>query len=85
MSTYYYMVCDKHKERTDAASRTFFGIGCHLADSVHTLLPFIVAHAGCPVRIVSEHEDAAYSDDFEDWDADNVQDMAHKERDYPPG
>jgi hypothetical protein len=81
MSTYYYIVCDKHMERTDAASRTAGGIGCHLADSEYTLLPFIVAHAGCPVRIVSEHENDSYDDRFEDWTDSNVEDMAGKDRD----
>lgn len=79
MSTYYYMVCDKHMERTDAASRGGGGIG-HLADSEHTLLSFIVEHAGCPVRIVSEHERDSYEDRYEDWTAANLDDMLGKER-----
>jgi hypothetical protein len=81
LSTYYYMICDGHKERTQAASRTMMGIGTHLCDSEFTLLAFIVAHAGCPVRIVSEHEYEAYSDDYEDWTRDNYSEMALKERD----
>ena len=81
MSTYYYMVCGKHLERTYAASGTAGGIGNHLADSPHTLLPFIVAHAGCPVRIVSEHEDDSHDERFEDWTESNVRDMATKQRD----
>ena len=54
MSTYYYLVCDKHKESTDAASRSAGGAG-PLGDSVSTLPAFIIAHHKCPVRIVDEH------------------------------
>lgn len=73
MSTYYYMVCDKHLERTACCSRTAGGIGqSALGDSMKTLGPFIVTHCGCPVRIASEHEDDAYNDLFKDWTADNV-------------
>ena len=67
LSTYFYMVCDKHLERTAAASKRASGTACHLADSQHTLLPFIVAHAGCPVRIVSEHEKDGVDERFVDW------------------
>ena len=81
MSTYYFIVCDKHKERTDAASHTMAGIGCRLGDSDTTLNPFIVAHAGCPVRIVSEHEDDSYDESFADWTEENVREMALKDRD----
>ena len=63
----FYMVCDKHLERTAAASIRASGTACHLADSGHTLLPFIVAHAGCPVRIVSEHEKDGVDERFVDW------------------
>jgi hypothetical protein len=81
MSTYYYLVCDKHKERTDAASRTAGGGVCHLADSVHTLLRFIVAHDGCQLRSVNEHTNDAYDSQFSDWDEENVEAMYLKERD----
>lgn len=80
MSTYYYMVCNKHKERTPAASITLGGIGCHLSDSDHTLQPFIVSHAECPVRIVSEYEEDAYDDKFIEWNKNNVRELANKDR-----
>ena len=80
MSTYYFIVCDKHKEITDAASRTAGGY-CPLVDSNVTLVPFIITHHGCPVRIVSEHEDDAYSDDFEEWTKENVDEMYGRSRD----
>ncbi len=67
MSTYYYMICDNHKERTDAASRTFGG-HCSLADGSETLLPFIISHSECNVRIASEHNEDSYSDEFRDWE-----------------
>ena len=81
MSTYYYLVCDKHKERTDAASCTAGGGVCHLADSPETLLPFIVAHDGCTLRSVNEHTNDAYDSQFADWDDQNWQEMYLKERD----
>lgn len=81
MSTYYYMVCDKHLERTDACSRTAGGIGqSALGDSPETLGPFIVTHCGCPVRIVSEHENDSYDERFKDWTAKNVDDMYAMDR-----
>ena len=72
MSTYYFIVCDDHKERTDAASRTAGG-HCHLANSSTTLLPFIIAHCGCRVRIVHEHEDDSYGDEFREWEEENIE------------
>ena len=72
MSTYYYMVCDDHKERTWAASRTAGGC-CGLGDSDITLIPFIIAHSECNVRIVSESHDDSYDDTFRDWDAADIE------------
>lgn len=77
MSTYFKLVCDKHKERTDCASRTLGG-WCSLADSEITLIPFLIAHCGCNLRCVSEHEDDAYSDSFRDWTSELVDDEVHK-------
>ena len=73
MSTYYYIVCDDHKERTPAASRTVGGC-CNLADGDATLIPFIITHHGCNVRIINEHEDDSYSKDFGEWGKDNWHD-----------
>ena len=73
MSTYYYLVCDKHLERTPACSRSAGGIGnSELGDSQETLKPFITTHAGCPVRIISEHEADANDERFADWSKENV-------------
>ena len=81
MSTYYYIVCDKHHERTDACSRTAGGIGqSALGYSQETLGPFIVTHHGCPVRIVSEHEADSYEEQFKDWTAENVYEMYAMDR-----
>ena len=73
MSTYYFMVCDEHKERTDAASRTAGGY-CPLGDSDVTLIPFIIQHSYCrgKVRIVSEHDDDSCDESFTDWTRETV-------------
>ena len=81
MSTDYYLVCDKHLERTDACSRTACCMGqSALNDSRETLGPFMVTHHGCPIRIVSEHEGDAYDERFKDWTAENVDDMYMMDR-----
>lgn len=81
MSTYYYIVCDKHLERTSACSRTAAGIGqSALGDSPETLGPFIVTHHRCQVRIVSEHDADAYEERYKDWTAENVDEMYAKNR-----
>lgn len=82
MSTFYYLVCDKHLERTDACARTAGSLGSPLEDSEATLGPFIVAHHGCPVRIVSENDDDSYEDKFIDWTKENVEEMYFKDRDH---
>ncbi len=74
MSTYYYIICEDCKERTDAASRTVGGY-CHLGYSQYTLLPFIISHSNHSVRIVSEHDDEAYGDEYVSWDDINAKDM----------
>lgn len=66
MSVYYYLICDDHKEITDAASWTAGGY-CPLGDSDVTLTPFILAHAKCHVRIISEHEEEEYDDTHYRW------------------
>ena len=71
MSTYYKLICHDHKERTDAVSRTAGG-SCFLADGHRTLLPFLIAHCGCNVGIVSEHDEDYYNEDFRDWEEANV-------------
>lgn len=71
MSTFYYIVCDGHKERCEAAARTGGGTG-PLGDSDVTLPAFIVTHADCPVRIVGEAHPDANREDYKDWDAENV-------------
>lgn len=79
MSIYYFMICKKHMERTDACSSRAGGIGT-LGDSAETLLHFLVAHCGCPVEIISEHHDDSFNDRFADWDAENVEEMRLMQR-----
>ena len=79
MSTYYYLVCDKHKEYCNGASRTMGGF-CHLCDSADTLPPFIITHDSCKVRITSEH-DYSYMG-YKEWTRFNIEEMYNMERDY---
>lgn len=71
MSTYYYLICDDHKEQTAAASRTFGGY-CPLVPGEQTLVPFIIAHCGCRVRIISEHHVEPGIEDYREWEAETV-------------
>lgn len=80
MSTYYSMLCDKHFEKSDAVSWSGSGFG-HLCDSKITLQPFMVTHTGCPLRIVSEHTEDYYDERYEEWNAQNVDEMREKRRD----
>lgn len=79
MSTYYAIICDDHKEITDAASRSAGGIG-HLDNSDTTLLPFIVIHCDCNVRIINEHEREWYDDEYKEWTEDNCKEMREMSR-----
>ena len=72
MSTYYKLICEDHEERVCAASRTAGGWGC-FADSGITLIPFIIAHRDCHVRIISENDEEWYSDSYRDWTSDGVE------------
>ncbi len=72
MSTYYFIHCKDCNEMTDAASRTAGGY-CHLGDSEWTLLPFIIAHSGHNVDILSE--DFAYDTEALRWTEGNVKEM----------
>lgn len=81
MSTYYFLVCDKHMERTDACSWTAWGIGkSPMGDSQDTLGPFIVAHHGCNLRCVSEHDYDADNPNYKDWTSANVEEMFAMDR-----
>lgn len=79
MSTYYYLICDKHKEMCDGASRTAGGGACHLCDSQITLPKFIVAHQDCPLRVASEHEDTYET--HTEWNEKNCLEMYNLQRD----
>lgn len=72
MSTYYFLVCEKHKEFCDGASRSAGGFG-HVADSSVTLPPFIITHNECELRVASEHEELKYDKElgYTDWDEQN--------------
>jgi len=80
MSTYFYVVCHDHKEKCDAASRTAGGGVCHLCDSDHTLLPFLVAHCQCNIRVVSEHTEDDEELDYREWTAETVKEEIERER-----
>ena len=79
MSTYHYFVCDDCKERTDGAAKNPGGY-CPYGDGTHTIWPFIIYHSGHQVRIVNEHHEDSYSDDFMDWTKENVKSLHERKR-----
>lgn len=80
MSTCYSLICEHHKERTEAVCRTT--VITNIGDSEVTLLPFIVEHADCAVRIVSEHESEWCDESYTEWTKDNVDAMMKLNRDH---
>ena len=64
------LFCEDHKENSDAASRTAGG-HCHLCDSNITLLPFIIAHSKCRIKIVDEHQTVFDSEEYKEWTKEN--------------
>ena len=79
MRTYYYMACDDHMEITDAASDK--AEGCfHMGNSEDTLLPFIIYHAGCKVRIISEHQNESWNFTYREWTTENAEEMSDASR-----
>jgi len=79
MSTYYYLICEDHKEITDAVSRNSGGY-CPLCYSDKTLLPFIIAHHNCTIKIVNEHQEEACSKIYREWTAETVEKEIEKAR-----
>lgn len=67
MSIYYFLVCDKHRERCDAASTAAGGCPLGHSQMIHA---FIVRHGDClpHMRVVSEFDDSAmqYKEPFAD-------------------
>jgi hypothetical protein len=63
MSTYYDFVCDVHKERVDAVCvcrncpDRWSGL---YEDELPRIRKFLIAHADCNPRLVSEYDDAQY-------------------------
>ena len=73
MSTDYELVCTKHRARCDISTDGMSGpmFNCDKA------LPFFcVTHAGCDIRIMSEHEleDEEY-EDYTEWTELNRRDL----------
>lgn len=63
MSTYYDFVCDKHRERTDRVCicRNFpYRWSGLYEDDLKTIRAFLIKHADCKPRLVSEHFDEQY-------------------------
>lgn len=78
MSTYYYLVCDEHKEYCDGASKTAGGGACHLCDSQVTLPKFIFVHKSCLLRVASEHEETHGT--YKEWSESNCEKMYNLKR-----
>lgn len=80
MSTYYDIICDKHRERCDAASRGAAGGIGPVADAPTTIWSFLYAHAGCNLRVVSEHEDEYGDPSYQDWTESNYRQLIDIDR-----
>ena len=79
MSTYYYLVCNTHKEYCDLAARTTGGYG-HLGDSDETVIPFAITHGcGCDIQIISEHseklDDIDADKEWVEWTFENIDEL----------
>jgi hypothetical protein len=59
VSTYYAIVCNTHMERLAVAKEN--GGGCSLLKDCETVAAFVVAHRGCAIRILSEHDEDYYA------------------------
>lgn len=55
MSTYYYLGCDEHKQRTRviAVERMFIPY----ANNTKELIPFMLNHENCSLRFFSEYDE----------------------------
>lgn len=51
----YYVVCDDHHEFVDAVSYEDQEYTVN-NNAKHALIPFLIAHCGCHVRILNEHQ-----------------------------
>ena len=76
MSTYYYVVCDKHRQRCDAASWSLGGIGA-LGHSF-MLGRFVVDHRNCTIRVTTEHDHTALQYDNPHHNVLNPRDLRDK-------
>ena len=82
MSRAYYLICDLHKERTEASrTRKHPWALKHVCD--YTLKPFIVSHVGCVLRVISDQHEEAEDPSFTDWTMDNLTYLIVKEREIP--
>lgn len=71
MSTYYAVVCEYHQMRCDAFFVLHGGdIGYILTEDDELFEKFMLKHAGCPLRIVSEYDDAYGSSHYTEFEDD---------------
>ena len=63
MSTYYYIVCDTHKEYCGAVGVSVGKIQQHYSD-IKAFHNFLLKHVGCDVKITSEHDFFDIIDDY---------------------
>lgn len=81
MSTYYFLVCERHKEFTDAASLPAFGQPVRLGQSNEILPHFIHAHHSCGLVVLDEHRLGNRFETHDDWEEDTLINMLKKKRD----
>lgn len=66
MSTYYKAICDSHQARCDAFSIGMMGGLSPVGGSNELFAGFLVDHAGCRLRLVSEHHADYHSEHYMD-------------------
>lgn len=74
MSTDYRLVCDEHRQKIDAATIGMSDIMFDCPKGV-ALPTFIIAHAACRLRVLSEHDEheGDSAESYVKWDENNYE------------
>jgi hypothetical protein len=81
MSTYYYLLCDKHHEYIGGASIPLSGHPCYMGRSRHLLPHFLHVHATCSLLVRDEYSLDDAQEEYERWCEDALPICSRKKRD----